>query len=216
VRIAAVLLGCAVVAGSACGEWARTASLGTNATPSPTLQAYRLVNNEVAAFPGAAGTRAAAVDTPAREALGAELRGRALGSEDLGSVPAVAAWNTGAVFGEMPAYLLSDFGKVVPGAVNGFTRVDGSTLVNTNRVPAFLAVLGVASCEVDPLLALVDLWECGPLGDLRRAANLARARGDTGAYDKMAREYWRTMDAAMERRETLGGRGKRARAAGGT
>jgi hypothetical protein len=50
---------------------------------------------------------------------------------------------------------------------------------------------------------------------MRRRANLTRGRGDAAAFGREADEYWRAMNAAMERRETFGGRGGRARAAVG-
>jgi len=187
-RIAVIALGM-MVAGAVCG-WDRTTPLGPGVEACAAAQAVRVIISDVDAVPAVAGTLPVANDVPG-------INGQVDEAEVSGGV--------------------GDFAPVACGgvlafAVPGFAPVSGFAGVVTNRVRAYAVFGGVLKHEVDPLLSLFDIWNEGPLGELRRAANRLSLQGDTAAFDAAAAEYWRAMNAAEERRQAFGARGKRARA----
>ena len=61
----------------------------------------------------------------------------------------------------------------------------------------------------DELPEPVEVWSAGRLGELRSMANKAADRGDMQEYRRLSDEYVKAVYAAQERRDVLGGRGKR-------
>lgn len=88
---------------------------------------------------------------------------------------------------------------------------EAAKTVETGPCPVFLALAGTTAAEIDPLLAPVDIWQHGPLGDLQRAARAAAAAGDEGRYRELAATYWRQMRTAVDRREAYQARRGRGR-----
>ncbi len=137
--------------------------------------------------------------------------GGVLGTRDLGSILAMAGVDVRSLLGPVPAYGTYGASIGVIRAVDEFGLLAGTECGWTNRVIEVRPVTGTAKSEVDPFLAMIEIWSEGPLGEMRRRANLTRGRGDAAAFGREADEYWRAMNAAMERRETFNGRGGRAR-----
>jgi hypothetical protein len=196
-RIAALLMVLVAVAGPVCGAWERTTAVAGGATPSRALLPYRLVTGDVSVVPVlVTGLLATPMAGDVAEYGWVAGGGNALGVGGLHGATAIAEWGAGRPVGWMPE-------------CPAFGDAGVCASMNTDRVRAYKAAQGMERYEVDPFLSPVDIWDDGPLGELRRAANLARMRGDEGAYDQAAREYWRTVSAAMARREVFEGRGER-------
>jgi len=189
VRIAAIVMGLTIAAGAACG-WDRTSPLGPGVEACAAAQAVRVIISDVDAVPAVVGTLPVVADVPGVAGQTAE----AAVSGVVGDFTSVAG------------------GRALTFAVPGFAPVWGLGCVVTNRVRAYAGFGGVTKHDVDPLLSLFDIWDAGPLGEMRRAANQLRSQGNTAAFDEAAAEYWRALEAAEQRRQAFGARGKRARA----
>jgi hypothetical protein len=131
-----------------------------------------------------------------------------------GDVPAVPALNAGCravpVAGDVRDVLgMADGGGALVADVDGYGTAGGSVGVGMKHVPAFLVAESALNYEVDPFLLPMDIWKDGPLGRLRHAAGQARSREDDAAYEEAAQEYWRTVNAAVARREAFEGHGNR-------
>jgi hypothetical protein len=88
---------------------------------------------------------------------------------------------------EMAALVTSGIAVAVPVTGNGVLRLA--------PLKAF------AKQDVDPFLGLVDIWEDGPLGELKKAAKRAAEAGDEAEYRRLAAAYWQAMTDAMVRRD---------------
>ena len=223
-----VLMGLALVAGPVCAEWERAAGLETNATPSLALADYRLLTGDVTGVPGVLETALVAGDVPAAfeissgfcrapvaegvECVQAAVAGGVATARDLPGVESVAGWDLRGDCSPMVAYEVFGTGRAVMSDAGGFGCLAGAGSLNTGHVVAFHAAGLAASQDVDPFLSMVDIWDAGSLGAMRRTANMVRARGDQAAFGSAAVEYWRAMNAAVERRTLLGGRVRRNRA----
>ena len=93
--------------------------------------------------------------------------------------------------------------------------------VTGNSVPQVKPLRAFAKQDVDPFLGLVDIWEDGPLGELKKAAKRAAEAGDDAEYRRLAVAYWQGMtdavgrrDANRERMESAKKRGMPARGRG--
>ena len=224
-RIVVLAAGVALLAGVACAGWTRTVVLGTNATTSAALPAFQWVDGDVVGVVAVAGTVAVPSDVvgvAATVSVGGVPGGIAdvtpaasgdggLGVRDMPAITGLAGLDAGGLAGGVTVYGASGGANLLGVDVGGFARAFGTMEVRTNPVPLFATVAGVAPCEVDPFLSFLDVWDDGPLGELRHAANLLRGGGDGAAFGKAADEYWRAMNSATERREMFKGRGKRGR-----
>jgi len=223
-----VLMGLVLVARPVCAEWERTAGLETNATPSLALAGYRLVTGEVSSMPAAGGTAPVAGDVPGILEVGSGLcrapvadgvggflvaaAGSVVKAHDLPGAASVLGWDLRGLCVPMLAYEVFTADQAVTADAGGFGCLAGAGSLNTGHVVAFQAAGLAANHEVDPFLSLVDVWDGGTLGGLRRSANTLRARGDQAAFGEAAAVYWRAMNAATARRDVFGGRGVRRRA----
>jgi len=223
-----VLIGLALVAGPVCAAWDRAAGLETNATPSLALADYRLLPGDVIGVPAALATALVAGDVPGILEIGSGVC-RAPVSEGVPVAQAAAAegmvtaqglpivasvrgWDVRRDCAAVLAYGGFDAGRGMTSDAGGFACLAGASGVSTDHLMAFRAAGLSANQEVDPFLSMVDVWDAGPLGGLRRVANVVRTRGDQAALGNAASEYWRAMNAAVARRAMLGGRGRRTRA----
>ena len=223
-----VLMGLALVAGPVCAAWDRAAGLETNATPSLALADYCLLPGDVIGVPAALVTALVAGDVPGileigsgvcrapvsesvRSAQGVAAQG-VLTAQDLPGSVSVRGWDVRRDCAAVLAYGAFGGGRAVTSDAGGFGCLAGAGSLNTGHVVAFHAADLAASQDVDPFLSMVDIWDAGSLGAMRRTANMVRARGDQAAFGSAAVEYWRAMNAAVERRTLLGGRVRRNRA----
>jgi len=189
-RIAAIAMGLTIAAGAACG-WDRTTPLGPGVETCAAAQAVHVVSCDVGAVPAAVGTLPVVSDVPG-------INGQAGDALVSGAVGDVAPASGG--------------GGSLAALVPGFEPVVGLVGVVTNRIREYAGFGGVTKHDLDPLLSMLDIWDEGPLGELRNAANRLRRQGNMAAFDATAVEYWRAMEAAEERRQAFGARGKRVRA----
>jgi len=189
VAIAIAAMGLTIAAEAACGL-DRMTPLGPGVEACAVAQAACVIVSAVDAVPAVAGTLPVVADVPG-------INGQA---------------DEAAVSGGVGDFTPVAGGGVLAFAVPGFAPVSGLAGVVTNHVWAYAGFVGVTKHDADPLLSLFDIWDAGPLGEMRRAANQLRSQGNTAAFDEAAAEYWRALEAAEQRRQAFGARGKRARA----
>ena len=60
-----------------------------------------------------------------------------------------------------------------------------------------------ASLPLDSMTTADVLWDKGPLGELRRQAREAKARGDDARYEELSALFHRLLDNAIERRSVF-------------
>ena len=77
--------------------------------------------------------------------------------------------------------------------------------VGIGTVLAMKAVGPAAFLQLDPLLTVVDMWDGGEIGELRKRANAAAAAGDEARYRECSARYWDRLGVAIERRKAFGG-----------
>lgn len=182
-RIGFLVVCVAAAAGTACAGWTRTAVLGTNATSSTVLAEFRLLSGDVDGMPAVAATRPVTGDVPVVPAVGDGLDGEvvpgsvdgvgpvaggnSVGVADLWAAVAVAGLKSGSLYGGFLAYVSCNAGNSIMPRLEGFGQVKGTARVGAAPVPVFAVAAGAAPCEVDPLLAMLDVWDDGPLGEMR-------------------------------------------------
>ena len=105
----------------------------------------------------------------------------------------------------METAALAEGGQVAGlGAKEAPPLVVGSD-VGIGTVLAMKAVGPAAFLQLDPLLTVVDMWDGGEIGELRKRANAAAAAGDEARYRECSARYWDRLGVAIERRKAFGG-----------
>lgn len=108
---------------------------------------------------------------------------------------------TGASLAGLPFYGLAAYVKAVEQRVPvslGFSATAALSLEAWRQMlPLKMATLQ----DIDPFLGPVDIWEDGPLGDLKKAAKRAAAAGDEAEYQRLVSAFWQGITAATGRRE---------------
>lgn len=135
-------------------------------------------------------------------AISANVESGAIAAAAAGTIGTGAASDAGT----MPIPALPGGGRMAGlGATEAMVPPVASGSDNgSNTLLAMKALSPTAFIQMEPLLTVLDIWDWGEIGTLRRLAYAAVRNGDDAAYRAYAAKFWERLGVAIERRKTMG------------